>query len=222
MAKAQVTELKADHDAGIPIEKAPEMSEEDQHNLRLKMAAMDSLLASQKMAKYKLELFFGKARSMHKPVPGALSFWESGTKLHGGGDVKVYFCPGRRLKMNNCETIIPFEFNSYGFLVCSNCKKVWKGDQVIGEVLGVHTMRQWSELLFMYFHKLGHNCDIYLKHSPDDIRSVARREQEKDKRGELLLKARTRALHVYPLKNIIIDTSNGADLLSRFYSFLTS
>lgn len=220
MSKASVREVLADEGEGLT--EVPEMSEEDQHALRQKMAALDKILEQNHIAKYKLELFFGKARSMHKPVPGALSFWESGTKLHGGGDVKIYFCPGKRLGRNNCEAVIPFSFNGYGFLVCGHCKQVWKGEEVIGEVMGVHTMRQWSQLLFLYFHKLDHNCDIYLKHAPDDIRSAAQREQEKTRGGEVLSKVRNRALHVYPLKNIIKDTSNGADLLSRFYAFLTA
>lgn len=220
MGRSTVREVSASNE--VSIDKAPMMTEEDQHNLKLKMAALDKVLAEQQKAKYKLELFFGKARSMHQPVPGALSFWESGNKLHGGGDVKIYFCPGKRTKKSNCEAVIPFSFNAYGFLVCGSCKEVWKGEQVIGEVMGKHTMHQWAELLFLYFNRLEHNCDIYLKHSPNDIRSVAKLEQERNRGGEILHKARNRALHVYPLKNIITDTSNGADLLARFYSFLTA
>ena len=219
MSKANVSEVSANE---VSIDKAPEMSEEDRLALAQRMKALDVLLATQKKAKYKIELFFGEARSMYKPIPGCVSFWESGHRLHGGGDVKVYFCPGKLLKKNDCDALIPFEFNQYGHLVCHRCRTVWKGDQVIGEVFGRHTMRQWAELLFKYFHKLDHNCDIYLKHSPADIRSVAKREQEKDKGGELLQKVRTRALHVYTLKNIITDTAQGADTLSRFYAFLTA
>jgi len=200
----------------------PELSEEDKHALQQKMAALDKLLSEKKKAKYKLELFFGKARSLNNPVPGILCFWESGTKLHGGGDAKIYFCPGKPLKHNQCEAPIPFAFNGYGHLVCPTCKKVWKGHEVIGEVLGRHTMRQWSELLYLYFRRLEHNCDIYLKHAPEDIRSHALVEQERQRGGELLAKARKRALHIYPLRNIIKDTSAGADLLGRLYSFLTS
>lgn len=200
----------------------PELTEEDRYAVQQKMEAMDKLLATNEKAKYKLELFFGKARSTHQPVPGILSFWESGTKFHGGGDAKIYFCPGKLLKKNSCEAPIPFAFNAYGFLVCPACKETWPAKAVIGEVLGRHTMRQWSELLYLYFRRLEHNCDIYLKHAPDDIRSTARLEQERQRGGELLAKSRKRALHLYPLRNIIKDTSAGADILSRFHSFLTS
>lgn len=220
------TELLAGKDEKFgkdrPIDEAPVLSDEDKFEMQKRMEALDKLLATQKKAKYKLELFFGKARSMRYPVPGALSFWESGTKLHGGGDTKIYFCPGKQIGKNNCDKVIPFAFNAYGFLVCPSCKETWKGNQVIGEVFGRHSMRDWAELLYRYHLRLDQNCDIYLKHSPDDIRSVAAREQERQKGGELLVKARKRAQHVYPLKNIIKDTLNGADLLGRFYAFLTA
>lgn len=200
----------------------PELSEEEKDAVKKRMEAMDKLLAEQKKAKYKLELFFGEERSIHKAVPGILSFWESGTKFHGGGDAKIYFCPGKILRVNNCMAPIPFAFNAYGHLVCPTCQHTWQGEQVIGEVLGRHNMRDWALLLFQYFVRLEHNCDIYLKHAPDDIRSVAKLEQERDRGGELLAKSRKRALYIYPLRNIMVDTANGADLLRRIYAFLTA
>lgn len=195
--------------------------EEEREAVQKRMEAMDKLLAEQQKAKYKLELFFGEERSLHKAVPGILSFWESGTKLHGGGDAKIYFCPGKQLKLSNCEAPIPFEFNAYGHLVCPACKQAWQGEQVIGEIMGRHTMRQWADVLFLYFQRLGGNCDIYLKHAPNDIRSLAAAEQERQRGGELLARARKRGLYIYPLKNIMTDTAHGADLLGRFYAFLT-
>jgi hypothetical protein len=213
-------EVKWTEEEGVT--EVPVLSDEDRDAMQKRMEAMDAILASQQLAKYKLELFFGDERSTWKPVPGILSFWESGTKFHGGGDAKIYFCPGSHLKINNCYAPIPFAFNAYGHLVCPACKQAWKSEQVIGEVFGRHTMKQWAELLYRYFVRLDNNCDIYLKHAPHDIRSLAAAEQAQQKGGELLAKARKRALHIYPLKNIIRDTSVGADVLGRFYAFLTS
>lgn len=204
------------------VRDVPELTEEEKDSVQKRMLAMDKVLAEQQKAKYKLELFFGEERSMMKPVPGILSFWESGTKFHGGGDAKIYFCPGRARKVNTCEAPIPFAFNAYGHLVCPTCKQTWQGEDVIGEVLGRHDMRHWAELLYKYFARLEHNCDIYLKHAPTDIRSMAAAEQEKQRGGELLAKARKRALHIYPLRNIITDSAAGADIQRRFFSFLTS
>lgn len=204
------------------LEEPRELSEEEKDNLQKRMEAMDKLLADRKKAKYKIELFFAKERSIHKPVPGLLSFWESGTQLHGGGDAKVYFCPGKHKGKNDCEAAIPFEFNAYGHLVCPACKTTWKGEDVIGEIIARLSLRQWAALIYKYFVRMNHNCDIYLKFAPTDIRAMASVEQEKQKGGELLAKARKRVRAVYPLYNIIKDTSAGADVLQRLYSFLTS
>jgi hypothetical protein len=219
--RASIQEVKATSE-DLSQEVVPEVSEEDRHAMQQKMAALDALLAGQQKAKYKIELMFGDERSMLKPIPGIVSFWESGSKLHGGGDAKIYFCPGKHLKRSSCEEPIPFAFNAYGHLVCPACRTTWKGEEVIGEVIGRHTVKDWASLLYTYFRRLEHNCDIYLKHAPNDIRSLARQEQEKQLNGELLQKGRKRALHIYPLRNIIKDTSAGADVLGRFYAFLTA
>ena len=207
----------------LDIEKAPVLSDEDKHAVKERMLALDKLLAEQKKAKYKIELFLGSKRSTKNPTPGALSFWESGSMLHGGGDAKIYFCAGKEKGVNNCDKPIPFAFNGYGFLVCPACQKTWKGADVVGEVLGRHSMRQWAELIYKYYARLEHNCDIYVKHALDDIRTVAQEEQLRRRDGELLSKARNkRALVIYPLKNQIIDVAGGADLAQRFFVMLTS
>lgn len=206
-----------------PLDNAPELTEEEKFSIKKRMEAMDKLLSDAGKAKYKLELYFGGVRSMSKPTKGILSFWESGTKFHGGGDEKVYLCPGKRKGKNECESVIPARFNGYGHLVCDNCGLVWPGDQVIGEHIGNHTMRGWSLILASYFHKMQCNCDIYLKHSPDDIRSTTAAELEYRKHGDLMKRLRgRRALHVYPLKNILKDTSSGSDVPTRFFAFLTA
>jgi hypothetical protein len=48
-------------------------------------------------------------------------------------------------------------------------------------------------------------------------------EQERQRGGDVLTAMRNkRALHIYPLANIIKDTSAGSDILARFYAFLTA
>lgn len=203
----------------IPVELSPE----EQEVVRARIKAVDALLKTEKHAKYKIELFFGAARTVNGPTPGLMSFWESGTKLHGGGDSKIYMCPGKYLKRNECEAPIPESATVSGLNFCAVCRTTWKGDEVIGEIIANLPMRKWAELLLRYFIRMEHNADIYLKHAKTDIRSHALREQEKDRGGELVTKTRTsRALHIYPLKNIIKDTSAGADLLVRFNAFLTA
>lgn len=207
----------------VPIEKAPVLSAEEQDALRQRMAAMDKLLADQGMAKWKVEVVFFHKRRLFTHSAGAISIWESGTKFHGGGDTKAYFCPGRELKVSDCEAVIPDSSNGYGFLVCPACKHVWTGEQVYGEVFGRWSNQMWAEKILHFFRRLDHNADIYLKYPRHDLRVAARQEQEKQLMGEKLQHVRReRVQYIYPLKNIIIDTANGADLLGRFHAFLTA
>lgn len=206
-----------------PIDKAPVLSEEEQDALRGRMAALDKLLADQGKAKWKIEVIFFHRRNLHSHSAGAISIWESGTKFHGGGDTKAYFCPGAELKVSECTGIIPDSANGYGFLVCPQCKQVWQGEQVYGEIFGRWNNRTWSEKLLQLFRRLDHNADFYLKYPKSDLRVAAHAEQQRQLMGERLQRVRReREMYIYPLKNIIKDTSNGADLLGRIHAFLTA
>ncbi len=176
-------------------------------------------------AKYKLEVMFGKARSATNPTPGVLSFWGSGTKLHGGGDEKLYLCPGYDLKKNGCQALLFDRYNNSRGIVCPSCGNVWRHDQVVGEFLFNLPMRKWADVLYKYYRLCEYNADIYLKYARDDIRSTAKAQAERAtwKGTQLLENTREkRGRAVYPLRNIIKDTSAGADLLSRFYAFLVA
>lgn len=204
-----------------PIENAPTLTEEEKFQLKKRMELLDQVLASEQKAKYKIEVMFGRERKMKEASPAMLSFWESGTKLNGGGDAKIYICPGKHLKKSDCEAFIPDSANGYGHLVCPACGQVWKAEQVAGEVLARLTMQGWAQLIHKYYVRLGHNADIYVKHPREDIRISAALEQEKQRKGEVLQKTRSKMVtYIYPLKNIIKDTQNGRDLLTQFYNLL--
>lgn len=204
-----------------PIENVPRLTAEEEETLKRRMAAMDKLLAEQGLAKYKLEIMFEQKHSTTKPTFGLISFWQSGAKLHGGGDTKMYICPGKDLGKNTCEGFIPDSSTGYGFLACPHCKEVWKGDQVAGEVGFRLTIQNWVTVLVRYFSRLEGNCDLYAKYPVADVRHIARLEQEKQLMGEKLGKARRELQKViYPLRNILKDTANGADLQTRFHAFL--
>lgn len=204
------------------LENAPVLGEEELHALKGRMMAMDKLLAEAQKAKYKIELMFGSKYATNQPYPGALSLWESGSKLHGGGDTKVYECPGRTLKVNDCIGLIPDASQGYGYLMCPDCKTVWQGMQVGGERLARLTTQGWSTLLYRFFVRLGHNADVYVKRPRRDIRVAASAEQAKTIGGELLAKIRKREVFIYPLKNIIKDVNAGADPVKRFKALLSA
>jgi hypothetical protein len=216
-----VKEVKWNQDNDL--DNAPVLGEEELEALKGRMLAMDKLLAEAKKAKYKIELMFGSRYASNQPYPGALSLWESGAKLHGGGDTKVYECPGKSLKRSDCTSLIPDASQGYGHLFCPGCKTVWKGSQVHGEVFARLSNQGWATLLYRYFTKLGHNADIYVKRPRRDIRVAARAEQHKTMMGELLEATRKkREVFIYPLKNIIKDVNAGADPVKRFRALLSA
>lgn len=204
-----------------PVEKAPQLTLEEEQILKDRMLALDKLLSDKELAKYKIEIMFDRKRSRDAPSFGIMSFWESGSKFHGGGDTKIYFCAGKKLGVSNCDAFIPDSSNGYGHLVCPNCKKVWKGDQVDGEIGARLTMQNWATVVVKYFLKMEARADIYMKFPRYDIRQLTRMEQEKQLMGEALAKLRRdNRKCIYPLKHIIKDTAAGADLYSKFLAFL--
>lgn len=199
---------------------------EEQRVIEERMRELDLILkAEKKPASFKLEVMFNDERSFHKPFAGVVTWWESGTKLHGGGDSKIYLCPGKELKGTGCESFLFDKSTGMNFIVCPECGSLWRGEEVFGEVFYKLPMEKWADVLLSWFVKLGLDADIRIKYARDDIRTVAMREQEKQMGGELLLTARgddRRSAAVYPLHNIIKDTSAGADLHGRILAFLKS
>ncbi len=206
------------------LENAPVLSAEEQDTLKKKMEAMDKLLSEQQKAKYKIELFMnGKERGLNRPYGGILCIWESGTKLHGGGDEKVYECPAESFGYPPCNGLMGSSFQGYGHLVCPLCKRVWKGEQVHGDRIARLSIQNWAHLTYNYFIRLNHNADIYLKYLRYDLHAAAAIELDKDHGGEKLGQVRIKRMKViYPLKNLIKDTASGKDILSCLRSFLAA
>lgn len=203
--------------------KTQELSREEHHNLQKRRDAFDKLLEDNQKAKYKIEVMFRHTRRSTGLIDGMLSVWESGTKLSGEGDAKVYFCPQRSLKQGDCEAIMPEVSHGLGHLVCASCGSRWKEDQVFGEIFFKLPYEKWAEVLVKYYARTGHNADIYLKYPKHDVRRVAAKEQEKQLGGEQYNKLRSeKVLYIYPLKNIIKDTSTGSTLYDRFKALLTA
>ena len=206
----------------VSLENAPTLTDEERDGLKNRMLALDKLLEDQELAKYKVEIAFSHERGGHKAYPGAISLWESGNKLHGGGDTKVYECPSAEKGRPPCPGVIGGSAQGYGHLVCPLCQQVWKEDDVFGERLARLTTQNWAVLLYRYYVRVGHNADIYMKYMPNDLRKATESEQVKQQMGDQLRTVRTkRQLAIYPLKNIIKDVSAGADVLGRFRAFLS-
>ena len=202
------------------------LTKEELDQIEQQKAVYDSLqLEVGKLAKYKLEIMFNGARSVHTPFPGILTWWESGSKLHGGGDSKLYMCPGKELAHNACEAVIPDRAVGFGKVVCPACGLLWRSEELYGEVFYRLPLGKWADVLEHWFLKLEMRADVRLKYARDDIRGAAFREQERQLGGEILAKARSeerRSTAVYPLINIVKDVGTGTSIRARMLAFLSA
>lgn len=194
------------------------LSEDEQKEIRERMRAVGELLRQAPTARYKIEVQFGKGRSTWKPFPGVISIFLSGNKLHGGGDEKIYLCPRK-----GCGNVIHPTDRIGAKALCRACDQMWNVEQLTGELYFFLTPPKWAAVIHRMFVKLEHNADIYCKYHPTDIRLQTAMEMARARGGEEVDKARRRrGLHIYPLKNIIKDTGNGAQLYDRFLAFINA
>lgn len=175
-------------------------------------------------ARWKIEVTFGVDHHIDgTPTYGIVNFWENGANLGGDGDALTYICPGKKLKVNECERPIPDSYNGFQLVVCPTCQNLWRANQLIGEVFYRLPIQKWADVVLYWFVKLDHDADVRVKYNYRDIRDAAQKEQEKNMRGDLLNVVRSkdsRIPRLYPLRNILKDVSNGADLHGRFLAFL--
>lgn len=224
------------------VEESQPLTKEEEMAVRARIEELSKLLKSDGVkATYKIEVRFAEKRSTWQPVTGIVSFWMSGNKLHGGGDDKAYICPGTRVDTKTgepipCNTLLDGKESTlsyltlpedlrYGGVACSTCGHVWKMEELIGEKVYRLTPQNWATALVRLFVMCHHDADIVLKYSPNDIRSAALAEQERQLKGDLLDPIRRdrkkRGSSIYRLANIFKDTSNGASLYNRFHAFIT-
>ena len=212
-----------------------QMSGEELSALNEKIKAMDLLLAEEVRATFKLEVQFGKDRtSKGMPFPGVMSAWLSGSKFHGGGDEKIFECADsacgawiyphqitQRTVVQKINGRDVEEFMSLSY--CNKCAKIWRSEQTVGERFFKLTEQDWAYAILKMFRRLNLDADIYLKYSREDIRYKAAMEMARNRGGEEIAKAhRLRGLFIYPLRNLITDTKNGAELYGRIRAFINA
>jgi hypothetical protein len=191
------------------------------------------ILNNKSKAKYKIEVHFGKGRTTSGPNVGAISVYESGNRLDGEGDELMYICSERDkgLALNapgvkdravvkgtdGCGSFIPGGLLKTGFACCPECENVVVAENLTSVVLFNLTTELLAEKMVRWFNNLEFNADVYLKYHPTDIRYSALTDAYGLDKGRML-----RGLTIYPLKNIIKDTSAGSPLKSRFIALLSS
>lgn len=198
------------------------LTAEEKAIVERKKAAIKKLLTMDESikARFKVEFFAGKDRSVDKPFRGSVLVFRSGTALHGGGDEIVYPCVDPA-----CPGFIPPELisGSAAMAGCPKCQRVWPQAKLTEMFLAILPVQKWAYVLSRYFVRLGHDADLYMKFAPVDIRKSTVLEKSTDRGGTELATARHRRQPViYPLVNIYKDLSAGADLEHRFRAFLAA
>jgi hypothetical protein len=194
-------------------------------------------------AKYKIEVLFHRNRSSlsHKPSPAMILIWESGRRLHGGGDEKMYWCG-----YPDCGRPMPSDDFGYMHVVCRHCQKeqfldpdaralhiknlkaerkdsagIEKLPIVVGEKLVNLTPPNLAELLTKTWYQLEGLADVYFKYSPREIRYDKVHETTQDMNNLEQVRIQ-RKPGIYTLKRIREDIANGSDLKARFLAMIVA
>lgn len=173
---------------------------------------------SEKPAGYKIEITYGPDRTPNGPNISCLQLWESGTRFDGGGDDKMFWCQDVRPGENSgCWGAIPPGALVGGVARCPSCKSMINVNFLTGEKFVKLTTEALALEVETLFRSLKNNADVYCKYHPTDMRYIALRNSHGLEKAR-----RLRGLFIYPLKNIIKDTANGASLFSRFRAYLSA
>jgi len=202
----------------------------------------------EKQARYKIEVTFGSKRTpLGQPNGNACSIvvYESGRRFHGGGDDLAWWCSARDAgagthakfhadthkpsnKQIGCGKVITSDcivnetmvgkdkqMTTVRKAVCPHCNRMWNAAMLTDCVMGRWSTRRLAKKLYdMWIHADG-DADIYLKYHHTDIRYITMEKLHGTSTARHL-----RGMAIYPLQNIIKDTSGGAGVEDRFYVFL--
>ena len=192
--------------------------------------------ASRLKGKYKIQIWFKSDRSMSKPIAFSLSAWQSGKRLHGGGDEMMFLCRRHATarsvapfevaaKIGNnyrakptkrgCGLFIPGENSVNGRILCPHCGTSHAAEEVGDAVFYRLTADKAAKVLVDWYYKLESCADLYAKYSPLDPRTIMM-AQAYDPR----VARQKKGLTIYPFHNIVTDISNGSTLENRFKAFI--
>lgn len=182
------------------------------------------------IARYKIQINFATGRTVRGPNVGVMTFWMNGSKLHGGGDELVHICKevdqgteqadftvGKPSDGEGCGNIIEPDWVRGGVAFCPHCRRMIAAHRLTQQIYFKSRSRDIADELARRFRQFGNSADIVLRYADDDIRyqTIVRllgAAQARESRGQL----------VYPLVDILKDTSGGSSLEDRFFAMVTS
>jgi hypothetical protein len=164
-------------------------------------------------AEHKIEVTFGKKRTRVQSI-GCIQILESGTALHGGGDIKLYWCP-------NCDKAMQYSSKAPGQPFCEHCSKPCTSEEMVGERFFRCSIQDLAKMVEKIFHGLNSNADIYVKYHPTDLRRSTLEYTAEDQAVKLgQARAGRQRPVIYPMSNIIKDASSGKDISTCIKNFL--
>lgn len=189
----------------------------------------------EKRGKWKLQIWIKSERSIRKPLAFSLSVWESGKRLHGGGDESAFFCrrkpsapkPKRlfgtahRRRMpreataDGCGAVIPGDSILGGAAVCPGCGLSWETEHIADSIFYRVPVERAAEIIAGWYRKVGQDADLYVKYRDQDIRTRMMAQRYGVRKAREL-----KGLVIYPLWHIIRDTSSGRTVESAFKALL--
>jgi hypothetical protein len=178
---------------------------------------LKALSANDLPAKFKIELNFGANRTVKGPNTFTLQVWESGKRIHGGGDDLMFFCLNVNNPKEGCQNFISSDYLKGGIAYCPNCKMIVNAELLARRFVEKWDTKQIAEMCADIFRKLNSDADIYVKYHKMDPRYLA---MERAKGPDVA--RRLKGMHIYLRRNIVNDTSVGADLGKKIFGFLTS
>lgn len=203
---------------------------------RLREAGEKATKELEKRGKYKIQVWFKSHRSIWKPMAYTVSIWESGKRLHGGGDEMMFFCKrqpqGKKAQAqpfglagaksvatpDGCGGLIPGDLSLGSLIVCPHCHTKWETTDIGDSVYYFTTAQKAGEVLEFWWRKLNCDADIYAKYRPDDPRTVmmSRNFNAKTAREK-------KGLTIYPMGNILRDSMGGTvEVQQLFKTFITA
>jgi hypothetical protein len=192
-------------------------------------------------ADYKIELLFDSRRSARreKLVPFLVTMWESGKRLHGGGDDKMYWCG-----YADCAKPIKSSSFAYAHTACPSCNREVFLDEaskaahirslaregrasagieripvICGERLCNLPPAKIADLLEKLWFQLEGKADVYFKYSARKIRYDSLNETSRDIDNLEAVRVE-REPGIYTLAAIRKDIAAGASLKGRFLSWV--
>lgn len=169
-------------------------------------------------AGYKIEIMFGPKRTPQGPNAVCIQLWESGRRLDGDADDRMYWCRDVTAGSNlGCGKPIPSGAIHNLVAICPHCQSAIRADKLTGEQFHKITTQNLALKVAQLFQDMKSNADIYCKYDQSDIRYQALLREKGFEKARYL-----RGLFIYPLKNILKDISAGATLESRFRAFFSA